>query len=115
MRFRMLCLLLLCAFPALATDPSCPAYPAAQRSAFLLTEAKLKAFRAFSAARDRRGRRLNAATLAPEDNLIDRYIFGKMQADGVEPAPRSEDSEFLRRTYLDLTGRLATADQAVAF
>src|SRR4051794_40124192 len=115
MRYRMLCLVFLCAFPALATDPACPAYPASQRSAFLLSETKLKAFRAFSAARNSRGKRLNAATLASEDNLIDRYIFGKMQADGVEPAPASDDSEFLRRVYLDLTGRLATVDQAVAF
>ena len=29
--------------------------------------------------------------------------------------PRSDDAEFLRRAYLDLTGRVPTAEQAVAF
>lgn len=42
---------------------------------------------------------------APAD-LIDQHIFGKMQRDGVPPAPVASDSEFLRRLYLDMTGRL---------
>ena len=44
------------------------------------------------------------AELDPGDNLVDQYIFAKMQNDGVTPAPASGDSEFLRRVYLDLTG-----------
>jgi len=48
-------------------------------------------------------------------NLIDQYIFGQMQSDGVTPAPASGDSEFLRRIYLDLTGRLPTVDQVLQF
>ena len=103
------------ALPALAADPSCPAYPASQRTAFLQSEAKVKAFRAFSATRARKGRFTYAYALASEDNLIDRYIFGKMQADSVDPAPQSGDSEFVRRVYLDLTGLLPTVDQALAF
>jgi len=47
--------------------------------------------------------------------MIDQYIFGKMQSDGVTPAPASGDSEFLRRVYLDLTGRLPTVPQAQDF
>jgi hypothetical protein len=54
-------------------------------------------------------------TVAPYDNLVDKYIFGKMQGDGVSPAPSSSDPEFVRRVYLDLTGRLPTVDQAVSF
>ena len=102
---------------AFAADPYCPAYPASQRTAFLQSEAKLKAFRAFSATRARKGRFAYASAygLASEDNLIDRHIFGKMQTDGVDPAPQSGDSEFVRRVYLDLTGRIPTVDQALAF
>src|SRR5215475_2932243 len=90
------------ALPAAAADPYCPAYPASQRTAFLQSEAKLKAFRAFSASRARKGRSAYSYALASEDNLIDRHIFGKMQTDGVAPAPASGDSEFVRRVYLDL-------------
>jgi hypothetical protein len=83
--------------------------------AFLQSEAKLRAFRAFSAARARKGRAALNYTLTGDDNLIDRHIFGKMQTDGVNPAPQSDDSEFVRRVYLDLTGRLPTVDQVLAF
>src|SRR2546421_10336322 len=91
---------------AFAPDPYCPAYPASQRTAFLQSEAKLKAFRAFSASRARKGRFALSYNLASEANLVDRHIFGKMQTDSVDPAPQSGDSEFVRRVYLDLTGRV---------
>ncbi|MEJ7609140.1 MAG: DUF1553 domain-containing protein [Bryobacteraceae bacterium] len=39
-------------------------------------------------------------------NLIDNFIFGKMERDKVPHAGLSKDVEFLRRVYLDLTGRL---------
>jgi len=103
------------ATPALATDPYCPAYPASQRTAFLQSEAKLRAFRAFSASRSRKRRSVDAYNLAAADNLIDQHIFGKMQTDGVNPAPQSGDSEFVRRVYLDLTGRIPTVEQSLAF
>ena len=48
---------------------------------------------------------------SPSD-LIDHHIFGKMQRGGVPHAPASSDAEFLRRIYLDMTGRLP--DPAVA-
>ncbi len=44
--------------------------------------------------------------LAQSDNLIDRFVYEKLSADGVPHAPLSSDEEFLRRVYLDLTGRL---------
>jgi Protein of unknown function (DUF1549) len=42
----------------------------------------------------------------PRNNYIDDYVLGKMAKEGVRPAPLSSDAEFLRRVYLDLTGRL---------
>lgn len=49
------------------------------------------------------------------EELIDHYIFGKMERDGVAPAPPADDSEFLRRIYLDLTGRLPEPETARKF
>jgi hypothetical protein len=48
-------------------------------------------------------------------DLIDRHIFEKMKRDAVPHAPISSDSEFLRRIYLDLTGRLADPTAAAKF
>jgi hypothetical protein len=57
----------------------------------------------------------NAITLPPARNVIDEWIFRKLSQDGVEPAPMTTDNEFLRRIYLDLTGRIPTLEQADAF
>lgn len=46
---------------------------------------------------------------------IDQHLDRALAAAKLMPAPRSDDSEFLRRVYLDLTGRVPTAEQAVAF
>ena len=51
----------------------------------------------------------------PRRNFIDEHIFGRMERDGIVPAPLSTDQEFLRRVFLDLTGRIPTADQVSAF
>jgi hypothetical protein len=42
-------------------------------------------------------------------------MFEKMKRDNVPHAPVSSDSEFLRRIYLDLTGRLAEPRVAAKF
>jgi hypothetical protein len=42
----------------------------------------------------------------PHRNFIDEEIFNKIAQAGVSPAGLSTDEEFLRRVYLDLTGRL---------
>lgn len=60
---------------------------------FLLIVCLCSSFRAFAAE-------------LPRKNFIDDYIFDKMAKDGVAPAPVTSDTEFLRRVYLDLTGRL---------
>jgi hypothetical protein len=56
--------------------------------------------------------KLDAPALARH---IDQLIEGKLQAEKVQLSPRSDDAEFLRRVYLDLTGHIPTAEQAVAF
>jgi hypothetical protein len=42
----------------------------------------------------------------PNRNFIDEFIFGKIKKDGIPYAGLSTDEEFIRRVYLDLTGRL---------
>ncbi|MCX6629052.1 MAG: DUF1549 domain-containing protein [Candidatus Solibacter sp.] len=46
---------------------------------------------------------------------IDSYIFADFQANGIAPAPKTTDWEFVRRVTLDLTGRVPTADRVLAF
>jgi len=94
----------LAAFCLDAADGGCPLYPREQRLAF---QRRLESERAAAqiSARARTTGRLRTAAPAP-NNFIDDHIFGKMAADGIEPAPLSTDAEFLRRVYLDLTGAI---------
>jgi hypothetical protein len=46
---------------------------------------------------------------------IDSYIFADFQTNGIQPAPKTTDWEFVRRITLDLTGRIPTPDRALAF
>lgn len=48
-------------------------------------------------------------------NLIDQHLFGAMQRDAIPHAPLTNDYEFCRRIYLDLTGRIPTPAQLNAF
>src|SRR5215510_10175352 len=48
-------------------------------------------------------------------NLIDQQLFGAIERDGVPHAPLSNDYEFCRRIFLDLTGRIPTPDQLKTF
>jgi hypothetical protein len=48
-------------------------------------------------------------------NLIDRQLFGSMERDEIPHAPLSNDYEFVRRAYLDLTGRIPTLEQYSSF
>jgi hypothetical protein len=48
-------------------------------------------------------------------NLIDQHLFGAMARDAVPHGPMSNDYEFCRRVYLDLTGRIPTPEQLAAF
>jgi hypothetical protein len=61
----------------------------------------------------------NAAAAAPADiparTFIDDEIFGRLNKEGIRSAPLSSDEEFVRRIYLDLTGRIPTPDQIREF
>jgi hypothetical protein len=46
---------------------------------------------------------------------IDSYIFADFQTNGIQPAPKTTDWEFVRRITLDLTGRIPTPDRVLAF
>src|SRR5262249_25733019 len=46
---------------------------------------------------------------------IDHHLDQALAAAKQTPAPSTDDAEFLRRVYLDLTGRVPTAEQAAAF
>jgi hypothetical protein len=58
------------------------------------------------------GQKIEASALA---RIIDQQIAKNMQAEGVKASPRSEDSEFLRRVYLDLVGMVPSAEKVQAF
>ena len=51
----------------------------------------------------------------PVRNLIDQHLFEAMAKANVPHAPLSGDDEFCRRVYLDLTGRIPTPEQLLAF
>jgi hypothetical protein len=56
-----------------------------------------------------------AASRMPRKNIIDEYIFGRMERDGIKPAPLASDLEFLRRVTFDLTGRPPSPNDIFAF
>jgi hypothetical protein len=57
----------------------------------------------------------NLSQRSGSGDSIDDFIFEKLQAMGVPPAPAATDSEFLRRVTLDLTGRIPTQEEVVQF
>ncbi len=46
---------------------------------------------------------------------IDRFIQERLDRDKVPASPLADDAEFLRRVYLDITGRIPTYEQTTAF
>lgn len=92
----------------------------AEPEAFLSAQARVqnevfsKAFK-FATARLSSRRSLTAASDIPRRNFIDDEIFGKLDASGVAAASLTTDEEFVRRIYLDLTGRLPSPDQFRTF
>jgi hypothetical protein len=79
---------------------------------FLLA-ATVGAFNAVAARPDEpRSGNVSAIELA---RRIDDAIETRLQSEGVKPATLAEDAEFLRRVYLDLTGRTPPVDKSAAF
>ncbi len=54
-------------------------------------------------------------SLPPQKNFVDQLIFNKLKDLGIPPSPLCNDGTFVRRVFLDVTGRLPTAEQAQAF
>jgi hypothetical protein len=67
---------------------------------------------AASAAEKTSATKLDAAGVS---GLIDRAILEKLKSAKIEPSPRADDAEFLRRVYLDILGVIPPADKAAAF
>jgi hypothetical protein len=61
------------------------------------------------------GSRTDASQTASASGTIDKYVFEALAAAGVAPAPPTNDFEFIRRVYLDLTGRIPTTEAVIAF
>lgn len=51
----------------------------------------------------------------PEHNFIDQLVDEKLKQLQILPSGLCSDDEFLRRAYLDVTGRLPTTDETQAF
>ena len=49
------------------------------------------------------------------NNYIDDHVFGKMERDKIPHAGLAGDQEFLRRVYLDLTGRIPSSEAVREF
>ncbi|MFN0107878.1 MAG: DUF1549 domain-containing protein [Blastocatellia bacterium] len=51
----------------------------------------------------------------PRKNFIDNILFDKMGKDSIQSAPLCTDEEYVRRAYLDITGRIPSATDVTAF
>ena len=108
-------LLLLLSISLLAQDPGCPRYPEAARTELMATIELDRAYSDFTAAAAKRRGVAALADTVQKSNFVDQRIFAKMAADGVPAAPATSDEEFLRRVYLDLTGRIPSPEDAASF
>ena len=63
---------------------------------------------------EQRSRRKHSCK-APQRNFIDELVLEKLQSLNLPPSPRSTDSEFIRRAFLDTIGVLPTAQETRAF
>ena len=59
--------------------------------------------------------RIPVAKITPFSKEIDRLVNTTLQRNGQSPNPRVSDEVFLRRTYLNIIGRIPTHEEATAF
>jgi hypothetical protein len=113
---RMFFVWLAAAALAAAQDPHCSAYPPNLRSEWRQSlELDYQAMQ--HAARVRGlspGPHADAGTM-PRANFIDNVVFDRMAADRVPAAPLTTDEEFLRRVFIDLTGRIPAPERVKQF
>ncbi len=55
------------------------------------------------------------ASVPPEKNFIDKAVFNKLKVLGIPPSPVATDATFMRRVYIDITGRIPTEAEVSAF
>ncbi|MFN8811609.1 MAG: DUF1549 domain-containing protein [Acidobacteriota bacterium] len=105
---------LLAVGPLSAADPGCPRYPTALRTEQMELMELDRAFQQYGAEARKAsvGSKPEQVTWA---NFVDQHLFTKMKEDGVTPAAKSTDEEFLRRVYLDVTGRIPAPEAAWEF
>ncbi len=58
---------------------------------------------------------VEVASTPPIKNFIDEAVFNKLKVLGIPPSPLSDDSTFLRRVHLDITGTLPTETEVKDF
>jgi hypothetical protein len=54
-------------------------------------------------------------TPPPAKNYIDQHVFARLTDLGIPPSKVSDDSTFIRRVTVDITGRLPTSEAVTAF
>ncbi len=114
--------------PVVNADHSECAYYGPKRAQFLettLAAARGRASRETEAVVSRLGATLqyvpggtrthSSQDAASSGNVVDRHIFGVLQAKGIQPAARANDYEFIRRVTLDLTGRVPRPERVTEF
>jgi hypothetical protein len=91
------------------TDPGCPRYPGSARTETMEQLAVDQDYAEIQA------KALTPKRSSARANYIDRFVFDRMESAKVPAAPKTSDSEFLRRISVDLTGRIPSAEQAAEF
>ncbi|MBI4472900.1 MAG: DUF1549 domain-containing protein, partial [Acidobacteria bacterium] len=98
------------------SNHDCPAYPASKWSfnpETLAEKAEFQNQMMVQLAASVPGRDVFGATV--RQNFVDEHIFSRLESEGIQPANLAGDEEFIRRIYLDLTGRLPDYDKVISF